>query len=91
MRAPEVTAKRASNGNADVATPADVLPQADTSDPVYAPDPEGDPTGMFAGETDQDLREESAGRTALEQALPGEPGSWKTSGAVPDHDPTPSG
>ena len=76
-----------SERSSDVAKRADVLPHADTSDRVDAPDPDGNPTGMFAGETDRDLQREDAGRAVLEQALPGEPGSWKESGAVPDHGP----
>jgi len=63
------------------------LPHAETTDPVNAPDPEGTPTGMFAGETDEELRDEAATRDALEEALPGAPGSWKESGAVPDRGP----
>ena len=71
----------------DVAKRADFLPHADTTDRVNAPDPDGNPTGMFAGETDRDRQREDAGREVLEEALPDEPGSWKESGAVPDHDP----
>jgi len=78
-----VTAKRTS----DVAKRADLLPHADTTDRVNAPDPDGNPTGMFAGETDRDRQQEDAGRAVLEHALPEEPGSWKESGAVPEHDP----
>ncbi|MEA2513207.1 MAG: hypothetical protein QOJ59_2694 [Thermomicrobiales bacterium] len=44
-----------------------------------------DPTGMFAGEREEDRREERTVRRILEEALPGEPGSWKESGAVPEH------
>ena len=77
-----MTAKRTS----DVAKRADLLPHADTTDRVNAPDPDGNPTGMFAGETDRDRQQEDAGRAVLEHALPGEPGSWKESGAVPDHE-----
>jgi hypothetical protein len=71
----------------DTAKRADLLPHADTTDPVNAPDPAGTPTGMFAGETDQELRDQAATRDALEDALPEEPGSWKEAGAVPDHAP----
>jgi hypothetical protein len=79
--------KVATKRTADVAKRADLLPHADTTDRVDAPDPDGNPTGMFAGETDRDRTREDAGREVLEDALPGEPGSWKESGAVPDHAP----
>jgi hypothetical protein len=71
----------------DIAKRADLIPHADTTDPVNADDPTGNPTGMFAGETDHDLRAEAATREALEEALPNQPGSWKHAGADPDpHD-----
>lgn len=70
--------------NRDVAKRADVVPQADSRDPVNAARPTGTPTGMFAGETEQDRRNEAETREVLEKALPGEPGSWKESGAVPN-------
>jgi len=52
--------------NADLPKRADFLPQADTRDRVAATDPAGEPTGMFAGETDQELRNEDATRDVLE-------------------------
>jgi hypothetical protein len=73
--------------NRDLAKRADLLPHADTRDPVAAPDPDGNPTGMLAGETDRDLRREAETREALESALPDTPGRWKHAGA----DPIPSG
>jgi hypothetical protein len=70
----------------DTVTRADLVPQADTADPTAA-EPSGTPAGMLAGESKQDLREEDAARDALEGALRGQPGSWKSGGAVPDHAP----
>jgi len=70
--------------SSDVPKRADLVPNADTRDYVNAGHATGTPTGMFAGETEQDRRNEDAARKVLEQALPGEPGSWKESGAVPD-------
>jgi hypothetical protein len=51
-------------------------------------DPSRDPTGLFAGETEADRREEDEGRKVLEQRFPSTRGRWKESGAVPstDHD-----
>jgi hypothetical protein len=72
--------------NSDVPKRADLIPHADTRDRINATHPAGTPTGMFAGETEQDRRNEAATREVLEQALPGEPGSWKQSGAVPESD-----
>jgi hypothetical protein len=70
--------------NRDVAKRADLIPQADTRDRVNSAHPTGTPTGMFAGETERDLRQEAETREVLEEALPDEPGSWKQSGAVPN-------
>jgi hypothetical protein len=72
--------------SSDLPKRADLVPNADTRDHVNAGHATGTPTGMFAGETEQDRRNEDATRKVLEQVLPGEPGSWKESGAVPDHD-----
>ena len=46
-----------------------------------------DPTGMFAGEREEDRHEERIVRRILDDALPGEPGNWKESGADPHPDP----
>lgn len=54
------------SASSDIAKRADLIPQADTTDPVHADDPAGSPTGMFAGETDQTRREEAEARSALE-------------------------
>ena len=60
--------------------------QAVDGDDEARPGP--DPTGMFAGETVEDRREERAVRRVLEAGEPRTRGAWKESGRVPSAGPS---
>src|SRR5688500_13204223 len=55
-------------------------------EPVVSPpgaDVDSDPTGLFAGDTEADIRDEDGVRRVLEHGFPDTEGTWKEGGRVP--------
>ena len=98
QRTTKAEARRQGIGTPDagVEPPARSYPDASgvadlgVDEPVLSPSPaadgprsDSDPTGMFAGETEADRREEDEVRRVLEAGFPRTKGTWKEGGRVP--------